>query len=371
MSDRPGSPLDGAVDRIVEGKAPLPVRAAAARGALPLPRHVLARIYLSLRNDPDESVRGSAAESLAALKGESLREVLVDPSCAPEVLTHFASDAAKDESLAEAVAFHPRVPDEALQNLATQGNAAVLDLVLTNQERLIRSAGLLDRLSANPALRPDQRGRILDLLDRFVRKSAEATGTETSGTEPMEQDDSTSLEETARLLDVDVGDLFAASEILDGEEFETSADPMIRSAYQRILTLNTAQKAILAMKGGREERLILVRDTNKIVALSVLKNGRITEQEVEQIARMRNVADEILRQVGTNREWAKNYGVVANLVRNPRTPPGVSTNFISRLLNKDLKQLQGDKNVPEIIRKMAKRTLETRTQKSAPSYRKK
>jgi hypothetical protein len=371
VTERSSSPLDGAIERILEGSAPLPVRSAAARGALPLPRHVLAHLYLTLRSDADESVRADATASLGRLRGDALREILGDPGCAADVLAHFAGAAAKDESLAETVAFHPNVPDAALQVLATDGNAAVLDLVLTNQERLIRSAGLLDRLSSNPALRPDQRGRILDLLDRFVRAAAESPSETGAATEEGVEGEAVSLEETARLLDVDVGDLFAASEILDGEEFAESPDPMVRNAYQRILTLNTAQKAILAMKGGREERLILVRDTNKIVALSVLKNGRITEQEVEQIARMRNVTDEILRQVGTNREWAKNYGVVANLVRNPRTPPGVSTNFVSRLLNKDLKQLQGDKNVPEIIRKMAKRTLETRTQKSAPSFRKK
>ena len=371
MTDRPSSPLDGAIGRILDGTAPLPVRSAAARGALPLPRHVLAHLYLTLRNDPDASVRGDATASLGLLRGDSLREILGDPGCAADVLTHFAGEAAKDESLAETVAFHPNVPDAALQALATKGNATVLELVLTNQERLIRSAGLLDRLSSNPALRPDQRGRVLDLLDRFVHSSAESAAVEAAPSDGAGDEDVVSLEETARLLEVDVGDLYAASEIMDGEEFAESPDPMIRNAYQRILTLNTAKKAILAMKGGREERMILVRDTNKIVALSVLKNGRLTEQEVEQIARMRNVTDEILRQVGNNREWAKNYSVVANLVRNPRTPPGVSTNFVSRLINKDLKQLQGDKNVPEIIRKMAKRTLETRTQKTATSFRKK
>lgn len=371
MSDSPSSPLDAAVERILEGHAPLPVRSAAARGALPLPRHVLARIYLKLRDDPDESVRGDATASLSRLTGPPLREILSDPACAPEVLAHFAKAASKEESLAEAVAFHPNVPEAALHVLATEGNAAVLELVLTNQERLIRSAGLLDRLAANPALRPDQTGRILELLDRFVRRAAAAQSGEGETTGAAAGEDARSLEETARILEIDVGELYAASEILDGEEFETSADPEIRSAYRRILTMNTAQKAILAMKGGREERMILIRDTNKIVSQSVLRNGRLTEQEVEQIARMRNVSDEILRLVGTNREWVKNYAVVTNLVHNPRTPPGISTNFVSRLVNKDLKVLQSDKNVPEIIRKMAKRTLETRTQKSAPSFRKK
>ena len=137
------------------------------------------------------------------------------------------------------------------------------------------------------------------------------------------------------------------------------------------MTLNVAQKAMLAMKGGREERLILIRDTNKVVALSVLKNPRLTELEVASIAGARNVSDEVLRTVGTNREWSKLYGVVSNLVRNPRTPPGVSTNFVSRLQTKDLKMLGQDKNVPEIIRKMAKNHYELRTQKAAPNFRKK
>ena len=113
-----------------------------------------------------------------------------------------------------------------------------------------------------------------------------------------------------------------------------------------------------------EERTILVRDTNKVVALSVLKNPRITEQEVESIAAMRNVSDEVLRAVGMSREWSKSYTVAAALVRNPRTPPGISTNFVPRLTNRDLKFLATDKNVPEIIRRNAKRTYDLRNQKS-------
>ena len=80
---------------------------------------------------------------------------------------------------------------------------------------------------------------------------------------------------------------------------------------------------------------------------------------------------EILRNVGMNREWSQNYAVTANLVRNPRTPPSLSTNFVTRLTNKDLKILCGDRNVPEIIRRMAKRTFDLRTQKTAVSFRKK
>jgi hypothetical protein len=364
-----GAGVGAILDRILSGSAPLPVRAAAARGALPLPRAVLARLYLHLRNDKDEAVRADAETSLAQLTPDLILEIVSDAQCDPVVLRHFASAAARDEKLGEKVAFHARSDAATLAVLAAEGNAAILDLVLTNQERLLSTPGLVDKISVNPALRADQRGRLMDLIDQFfsseAQRAAEATGVAAGESEPLD------AEQVARILEVDVGELFAASEIMDAQEFAESDNPVVRSAYKRILTLNTAQKAVLAMKGGREERLILVRDTNKIVALSVLKNARITEGEVESIAAMRNVSDEILRTVGVNREWSKSYAVVANLVRNPRTPPSVSTNFVSRLNNKDLKILGGDRNVPEIIRKMAKRTFELRTQKEAVSFRKK
>jgi hypothetical protein len=363
MSTPPAGEL--LTDKILSGGAPLQLRSAAARGALPLPPASLVRLYLHLLEDPEPQIRQDAQTSLQVLGPDEARAILGDPACAPEVLVHFAPRAARDESLAEKVAFHPRASEEALSLLASQGSGAIIDLVLTNEERLLRWPSLFDKLSSNPALRPHQRGRILDLLDRVSRAGG---GEEPTSIEGLE---SIGPEEVARLLQVDVGELFAASEILDAEEFENSADPVVRSAYKRILTLNTAQRAILAMKGGREERLILVRDTNKIVALSVLKNPRLGEDEAAHIAAMRSVSDEILRTIGNHREFVKSYSVAAALVRNPRTPPGISTNFVGRLVNKDLKTLGTDKNVPEIIRRMAKRTFELRTQKSAPSFRKK
>ena len=357
------------LDRILSGGAPLPVRQAAARGALPLPRAVLARLYLHLKTDTDEGVRSDAENSIAQLTPEVLLEILSDPACDPLVLDQFAGAAARDERLAEKVAFHPSASGKALGVLASEGTAAVLDLVLTNQERLLATPGLVDRISVNPALRADQCGRLLDLIDRFFE--GRTRGAAPTAGPDVEDDGTIDAEQAAKILEIDVGELFTASEIMDADEFVRSDNPVVRSAYKKILTLNVGQKAVLAMKGGREERIILVRDTNKLVALGVLKNARLTDGEVEMIAAMRNVAEEILRTVGINREWSQSYAVVANLVRNPRTPPSLSTNFVARLNNKDLKVLGGDRNVPEIIRRMAKRTFELRTQKSAISFRKK
>jgi hypothetical protein len=358
------TPYEGVLEQILNGTAPDQVKSAAARGALPFPRTGLVRLYVALKNDANEEIRTAAQQSLDGLDPVALNEVLGDGECAPEVLEFFAPRAAKDETLAEQVAFHRASPASALGVLASEGNAKVLDLVMTNQESLIAHPELLDHLSNNPALRADQRGKILELVERAVRIHERARAGEdpaaADGGEVREED---GFVEAAKLLQVDVGELFAASEIVDGEEFEQAEDPEIRNAYQRIITLNTAQKIVLAMRGGREERMILIRDTNKLVSLGVLKNARITEDDIEAISRMRSVSSDVLRDIGQNREWSKNYTIVSTLVSNPRTPQGVSTNFVSRLQNQDLKKLTTSRDVPELIRRMAKRILQTRTQK--------
>ena len=358
MSERDS--FEEIIARVLEGDAPLNVRAAAARGALPLARAELLRLQVLLLGDASPDIAAAAESSLGQAESSVVGDALADPDCAPDVLKYFSKRGARDEKLAEKIVFHRAVPVEALGQLAATGSAPVIDLVLTNQELLLSRPAMLEKLMVNPALRPDQRGRILELLERVARRPATETTTES---DDGSDDEEMSIDEAARLLDVDVGELMSASEILGGEEFERSEDVELRSTYSKILTLNPAQKALLAMKGGREERMILVRDSNRTVALGVLKNGRITDGEIEGFAKMRNVVEDVLRHIAINREWTKNYSVIQALIKNPRTPPSVSTNFVSRLTNRDLKSLGASRDVPELIRRMARRVLDTRTQR--------
>ena len=129
------------------------------------------------------------------------------------------------------------------------------------------------------------------------------------------------------------------------------------SVTQKIASLSVAQRMGLAMKGSREERSILIRDPNKLVSTSVLSSPKITESEIESIARMTNVSEEILRIVGSNRAWVKNYNVVLALVRNPKAPVAMAMNFLSRLNDKDLRQLSTNRNVAEILRVTARKKV--------------
>jgi hypothetical protein len=129
------------------------------------------------------------------------------------------------------------------------------------------------------------------------------------------------------------------------------------SSLEKIAAMNPAQRLALAMKGTREERGILIRDPNKIVAVAVLSSPKMTETEAESIAKMANVSDEILRIIGTTRAWAKSYAVISALTKNPKTPLAVSMNLLSRLNEKEVKLLASNRNVPDVLRIAARKKM--------------
>jgi len=129
---------------------------------------------------------------------------------------------------------------------------------------------------------------------------------------------------------------------------------------QRVQKLSISEKILIALRGGREIRNILFRDPNKEVALTVLENPKITETEIELIARSRSIPDEALRKITKKREWMKSYNIKHALVTNPKTPTGLAIQLISDLKTKDLVTLEKNKNVAEGVRVTAKRLLRAR-----------
>jgi hypothetical protein len=129
------------------------------------------------------------------------------------------------------------------------------------------------------------------------------------------------------------------------------------SIVQKIASLNVAGRMSLAMKGSREERAVLIRDPNKIVAAAVLSSPKMNEAEVEAIAKMANVTEDVLRSIAMNRAWTKNYAVVYALVKNPKMPVALSMNFLQRINDRDLKTLSTSRNIPEALRIAARKKV--------------
>ncbi|HKQ98640.1 MAG TPA: hypothetical protein VJV75_12255, partial [Candidatus Polarisedimenticolia bacterium] len=162
----------------------------------------------------------------------------------------------------------------------------------------------------------------------------------------------------------------AAADYDPAAEEQTYEELQRTDAYQRIMRLNVAERQLLAMKGSGEERAILIRDTAKLVSMSVLKNPRISDTEITRYAAMRNLHEDILRQIASNREWTKTYAVVLNLAKNPKTPPGLTLQFLARLGTRDLKIIAGDKNVAELVRRNARSLFLVRTQPPKAAFKK-
>jgi len=131
---------------------------------------------------------------------------------------------------------------------------------------------------------------------------------------------------------------------------------------QRIARLTVAQKVRRALMGSQEERLILIRDANRVVVRSVIQSPKLSDSEIEFFAAMRNVQEEVLRIIAKNRVFIKNPGVIRALVFNPRSPIDVSLPLIKLLKDRDLKLLTIDKNVPDAVRTSAVRLYVTRTE---------
>ena len=133
------------------------------------------------------------------------------------------------------------------------------------------------------------------------------------------------------------------------------------STLQKIAKLTVGDRVKLAMTGSKEDRYILIRDGSRIVSSAVLASPKISDQEVETIAAMKNVQESVLRDIARNRKFMKSYSVVKNLVNNPRSPLDISLALMKNLLVPDLKALSLNKNVPETLKKIALKNFREKT----------
>jgi hypothetical protein len=125
-----------------------------------------------------------------------------------------------------------------------------------------------------------------------------------------------------------------------------------------VQSMTVPQRLKLAMKGSREQRAVLVRDPNRMIAAAVLSSPKLAETEVEAFARMANVSEDVLRTISMNRAWMRKLAVATALVRNPKTPAAISLHLLPRISQRDVKTLSTDRNVPESLRLNARKMLQ-------------
>jgi len=389
------------VQSIISGAAPLSARMAAARGMLPLPQSDLLEALVHLAADSDAGIAQAAQTTLREQQPDDLLNVAKAPETGASVLGYLASLRESNYELHEAVATHPQTPDAAIALLAgATAHGLLLELITLNQQRLIRAPEIIDALLLNPARTAEAERRAKETRREFFEKERgakqiaqelRARGNNAAAEffeeadlpafgEEMSVDDAWLIAQHLEVADVDIDDSWLARELIDEAMTETAAQiaanvqtvinaerlevgevpPERVSLIRRLMFMTVKDRVKFALKGDREARGILIRDSNKVVATAVIHNPRISEKEIENIATLRTVSEEVLRLIGMNRAWARSYAIVHNLVRNPRTPFATAVHILPRVLKKDLNALAENRNVSENVRRQAYRLVQTR-----------
>ena len=358
MAERESNPL---VDQIRRGGVPLDVRLMAAEGALPLKPEDLVDLLELMHRDPLAEVANLATRTFSELSVDTLLPLVKARDASIEVLA-WTLEVRTDAKLLEACLQNTTTSDEAIARQAARLPESLAELVVINQTRLLRHPPLLERIDSNPMLSRDQRRRLAELRETFsIGETPEPE--KQLAPPPVEPPPPPAASPEIAAPDenlIEIRPEEAAEAILTEEE---KKDDKALSSLQRLFTLKTGQKIKAALTEDSQTRSFLIRDPNRLVSLAVLGSPKITEAEIEGIAGMKNVSDEVLRRIGNNRDWTKKYTVINSLVKNPRTPLPIAMGFISRLQPRDIKALAVDRNVPEAIRRSAQRFVKAQTQK--------
>lgn len=341
-----------------QGLVPRAVRLFAAQGLLPVSREDLIRLVLLLSAEGDEEIAEQARSTLATFDGAHFLGLLATPEVEALDLELLVRST-QAEGVLEAVARHSKVANETLRWLARHGNPAVQDIIITNQARVMSCLEVLDDLRANPQVTPDILRRVREFEEEFLEK---AVVWATAGVEPDVVVGPSVEEALAELKAIGMrlpgGELVTA--VMEAGEGEEEPVREITDLFVRLSLMNAFQRVMTALKGAREERLILARDRNPLVARAVAFSPKLTEADVERIAQMRQAHEEVLRVFATSAKWLRRYGVVRNLAFNPKTPLPIALNLVNRLSLRDLRFLGRDRNVPATLRRRAFSRLQDR-----------
>lgn len=263
--------------------------------------------------DPDSDLSDRAQGVLLMMPLQNFLAALAHPEVDRHLSAYCSDNLGDKPGIADALAKNSACPTSDVTRVAPFLTAAGIQALLDNLDRLISDPQLVLAVHKSKAPTAEQR----DLLDEMQR-----------GAMAMNE-----IEEVAA---------------------EIEPDRLKRETLQQKLAhMNVVQRLTLALKGGRSERMFLIRDPNKLVQRCVLQSPRLTDTEVESFASMANLPAETLRAISLTRSFMKSYSVVRNLVNNPKTPLDVSLHLFPRLTSTDLAKLCANKNVPETLRSSA------------------
>jgi len=375
----PHTPLEQVapgVHKVLAG--PPPVRTMAAKGMAPLPPRELVTALYALSLDSDGAIVGAARETAARLPDQLLTGVLGE-ALDPRVLDFFAARLLARRALVEIIVTNKAVAPETIVDIAGKTtDSAICELIAENETRLLASPKIISAMYMNPKARMSTVNRAVELaarsgvkvdipgwedvvtevtrgtakLDPALLDAQFAKATEVGATDEDRHAQAV-LAATAKAANLTPEEL--PEDLINAAEGKGDDD-----AKQRIQDLPVGSKMRLAMLGNAYARSVLVRDTNRLVAMAAVKSPRISDSEIITIAGQRSVSDDVIRYIAGAKEWLRLYQVKVNLVFNPKCPLQTSMRLLPHVQPKQLKIIAKSKAVPSALQAQAKKLVDVK-----------
>ncbi len=333
--------------------APRDLRAFAARGLLPLESADRLKALLSVADDPDDDIRNAAAETLRETSPDDVVRFL-DEGEPTEAELDLVSRHSEDHAVLERVVRSRVAGEPTLLRLARIVSGAPQEALIVNQVRLLRQPALIDALLENPEMTADGRRRLFEMREEFFEKEERRREQERLR---LQEEERRAKQEAAGIVFEEAAEGESAEGPAEGESEDEFSAANLAQVFRRIASMNVKEKLSLAQKGTKEERRILIADSNKIVSLAVLRCEALIPAEVESFCAMRHLPVEIFHEIASTREWAKRPRIQAALVNNPAVPLAITLPFIKFLSMRDLRNVTRDRNLPEGLRSAARKIL--------------
>jgi len=309
-------------EEIRSGRATQERKVAICAGAASYAPEDRIEILALLAADPDKIVRESAAATLRTQPLPNVIAALARTDAAPEMFAYCAAEFPRRPGVADALAQNLTCPIEVLRPVVRYLSVTAVQDLFEDLDRLSTSPALVAALVESPLVSAEQRDQLLE-LQREEPEGIEA------------------FLEAAELAEPD-----AAKR---------------QTLLQKISQLRVVERVQMAMKGTREARGLLIRDSCRVVQRAVLQSPQLTGREVEGFAAMTSLSDETLRLIANNRKFRKNYTVTRALINNPKTPLEISLHLLPNITPQDLKLLTTNKNIPDTLRTSATRLQRKRS----------
>jgi len=362
----PPEVLGDKLSRVCSEQAPERLRQAFAKGLAPgfAPEQLLMGLYqlaVSFR-ELEESVE----KTIKNLPDTVLAPAAAKPEMPGPVLAMLA-ELDLGEIILEAIITNRSTPNEAISHLARRVKQRLAVIIADNERRLIEYPQIIEHLYLNKATPMSVANRIIELAARHrleLSLDAYSEMLKALDMDPPTEEDPIDAELAAAELDqrfatVEHSVLKMRSLEEDETEEALEKDETEEETHNRIVLsqLPVSAKIRLAMLGNRFHRAQLIRDSNKVVALAAIKSPSITETEIDEYSRNRQLSEDIIRYIARRKDWLKSYRIKVNLVNNPKTPITVALTLLNFLRSSDLASLARSRNIAQVIRTAASQRL--------------